>query len=52
MEASTVGKWIGAAVVVVVIALCVSCAQPLIRPVPGIEDKIDRDAGVNGAART
>jgi hypothetical protein len=49
-EASTVGKWIGVTIVAVVVALCVACAQPPIRPTPGIGDQIDRDAGIDGTA--
>jgi len=44
------GKWLGATIVAVIMALCVACAQPPIRPIPGIEDKIDRDARIEGTA--
>ena len=32
------------------LAKCVTYAQPPIRPIPGIEDKIDRDARIEGTA--
>jgi hypothetical protein len=50
LASSYMGKWLGATIVVVVVALCVACAQPPIRPMPGIEDKIDRDARIEGTA--
>ena len=50
LASSHMGKWIGAASVAVIVALCVACAQPPIRPMPGIEDKIDRDARIEGTA--
>jgi hypothetical protein len=37
-------KWIGVTIVAAVVAVCIGCTQPPIRPNPGIEDKIDRDA--------
>ena len=44
------GKWIGATMVAVIATLCVACAQPPITPIRGIEDKIDRDARLEGTA--
>jgi hypothetical protein len=50
LASSPMGKWIGATIVAVIVALCAACAQPPIRPIPGIQDKIDRDARNEGTA--
>jgi hypothetical protein len=39
---------IGAIVVIMLAALSVACTRPPLRP-PGIQDKIDRDARLEGA---
>jgi hypothetical protein len=40
---------IGAIVVIMLAALSVACTRPPLRPPPGIQDKIDRDARLEGA---
>lgn len=39
---------IGAIVVIMLAALSVACTRPPLRPPPGIQDKIDRDARLEG----
>jgi hypothetical protein len=50
MEKSSVGAWIGATIVAATLVVGVACTQQRLKPMPVIQDKIDRDAYLDGTS--